>query len=307
MFLRLVTLVSLVTVSIFLIEATATSAQESDDYKSSVNVSSVYVGQQFILELLFTTRKKVDIELAQEFETWGDLEVIRLLSLETEPDQMGSFRHHLKVLVAIFVLEFVEVTPAVRLTSIDDKAIENIVYFSPIRVEVVSSFDDMQSLSLSSPPSLGEVDGARSPALVPFVIGCTVAVLGIIFGIARFAYFRNLKNSGANQSSSIKPPIALDNALLEGDVVEAYRLIAFSIREFLQSNFDLPASALTTAELGDALQRAGVNADLSRLSRDLLRECDAVIYAGYRPATGRRNADFQLAKTVLENYEGDGL
>ena len=107
MFLRLVTLVSLVTVSIFLIEATATSAQESDDYKSSVNVSSVYVGQQFILELLFTTRKKVDIELAQESETWGDLEVIRLLSLETEPDQMGSFRHHLKVLVAIFVLEFV--------------------------------------------------------------------------------------------------------------------------------------------------------------------------------------------------------
>jgi hypothetical protein len=94
---------------------------------------------------------------------------------------------------------------------------------------------------------------------------------------------------------------------LEGDVVEAYRLIAFSIREFLQSNFDLPASALTTAELGDALERAGVNADLSRLSRDLLRECDAVIYAGYRPATGRRNADFQLAKTILENYEGDGL
>tara|TARA_Y100000758_G_scaffold68195_1_gene44614 strand:- start:138 stop:1061 length:924 start_codon:yes stop_codon:yes gene_type:complete len=307
MFLRLVTLVSLVTVSIFLIEATVTSAQESDDYKSSINVSSVYVGQQFILELLFTTRKKVDIELDQESETWGDLEVIRLLSLETEPDQMGSFRHHLKVLVAIFVLESVEVTPAVRLTSIDDKAIENIVYFSPIRVEVVSSFDDMQSLSLSSPPSLGEVDGARSPALVPFVIGCAVAILGIIFGIARFAYFRNLKSSSASQSPVIKPPVALDNALLEGDVVEAYRLIAFSIREFLQNNFDLPASALTTAELGDALQRAGVNADLSRLSRDLLRECDAVIYAGYRPATGRRNADFQLAKTVLENYERDGL
>ena len=88
---------------------------------------------------------------------------------------------------------------------------------------------------------------------------------------------------------------------MEGDVTEAYRLIAFRIRAYLEENFDIPASSMTTEELEDELHAAGVSGEISRLSRELLRECDSVVYAGYRPAQGRRVADFELAKTVLES------
>ena len=44
---------------------------------------------------------------------------------------------------------------------------------------------------------------------------------------------------------------------------------------------------------------AGVDGWEERMARELLRECDAVVYAGYRPVVERRIADLRIAREIV--------
>ena len=47
------------------------------------------------------------------------------------------------------------------------------------------------------------------------------------------------------------------------------------------------------------MSAAGVDGWEERMARELLRECDAVVYAGYRPAVERRVADLRIAREIV--------
>ena len=301
MFLRLFSFLSLLAIFCVLYQSSHISAQEVSDYKSSLDVSTVHVGEQVVLKLSFTTPKEVNSELDLSSNSWGELEIIEVLSIQAEPDGSGLIRNQIRVLVAVFSLQSIESIPAVRLVEIDNEHVEKIIFFPPVQLDVISLFSDEQSLDLSVPSSLLDIDGERTPFFIPLLIGLGAVVLFGTFFFIQFLHARNLKDVSAVESTPTSPIPVLDQSLMEGDVTEAYRLIAFRIRAYLEENFDIPASSMTTEELEDELHAAGVSGEISRLSRELLRECDSVVYAGYRPAQGRRVADFELAKTVLES------
>ena len=301
MFLRLFTFLSLLATFFILYQSNYVSAQEVGDYKSSLDVSAVHIGEQVVLKLSFTTPKEVNVELDRSSTSWGDLEIIEVLSIHAEPDSFGFIQNQIHVLVAVFSLQSSESIPAVRLVEIDNAHVEKTIFFPPVQLEVISLFSNEQSFYLSVPSSLFGIDGARTPFFIPLLIGLGAVALLITFFFLRFIRVRNLKDVNSTESTPVSPVPTLDQSLMEGDVTEAYRLIAFTIRAYLERNFDIHASSMTTAELEDELHVAGVSGELSRLSHELLRECDSVVYAGYRPARGRRDADFELAKTVLES------
>ena len=301
MFLRLFSFLSLLAIFCVLYQSSHISAQEVSDYKSSLDVSTVHVGEQVVLKLSFTTPKEVNSELDLSSNSWGELEIIEVLSIQAEPDGSGLIRNQIRVLVAVFSLQSIESIPAVRLVEIDNEHVEKIIFFPPVQLDVISLFSNEQFLDLSGPSSLLDIDGERTPFFIPLLIGLGAVVLFGTFFFIQFLYTRNLKDVSSVESTPTSPIPVLDQSLMEGDVTEAYRLIAFRIRAYLEENFDIPASSMTTEELEDELHAAGVSGEISRLSRELLRECDSVVYAGYRPAQGRRVADFELAKTVLES------
>jgi hypothetical protein len=96
----------------------------------------------------------------------------------------------------------------------------------------------------------------------------------------------------------------LDRAGREFDAsreyVAYYSDIAVSLRNYLTERFGFPAFALTTSELQREMERRGVDRWQARLASGLLSQCDAVIYAHYRPAIERADADLTGAFEIVE-------
>ncbi|MGE5595616.1 MAG: hypothetical protein ACM3S1_06215, partial [Hyphomicrobiales bacterium] len=87
--------------------------------------------------------------------------------------------------------------------------------------------------------------------------------------------------------------------LLHADPVAAYRSLAALVRGFIAERYGFPAHALTTGELQQRMEAQGVDRWQARLVGGLLEECDSVVYAGYRPAPERREADLTVAQEIL--------
>ncbi|MPZ49662.1 MAG: hypothetical protein GEU75_10275 [Dehalococcoidia bacterium] len=85
-----------------------------------------------------------------------------------------------------------------------------------------------------------------------------------------------------------------------GDYVAYYSDIAVTVRNYLTERFGFPAFALTTRELQEEMVRRGVDRWQARLASGLLSQCDAVVYAHYRPAHERADADLTAAYEIVE-------
>ena len=72
------------------------------------------------------------------------------------------------------------------------------------------------------------------------------------------------------------------------------------MRSYLTDRFGFPAFALTTTELQERMVRQGLDRWQARLVGGLLNQCDAVVYASYRPARERADADLTAAYEIVE-------
>ena len=99
---------------------------------------------------------------------------------------------------------------------------------------------------------------------------------------------------------ALPPTLTGAEGLIDSDPVGAYRTLSSVVRGALGSKYGFPASSLTTPELKRRMESAGVDRWQARLVGGLLEECDAVVYAGYRPAGERRNADLNMAREIVE-------
>jgi hypothetical protein len=84
------------------------------------------------------------------------------------------------------------------------------------------------------------------------------------------------------------------------DYAAYYQAIASVVRGYLTDRFGFPAFALTTAELQRQMVARGLDRWQARLAGGLLEQCDAVLYAGYRPALERADADLTAAYEIVE-------
>jgi hypothetical protein len=86
----------------------------------------------------------------------------------------------------------------------------------------------------------------------------------------------------------------------DGDYVTYYGAIATTTRRYLSERHGFPAFALTTRELQAAMRREGVDRWQIRVAGGLLQQCDSVVYAHYRPAGERADADLTAAYEIVE-------
>jgi hypothetical protein len=85
-----------------------------------------------------------------------------------------------------------------------------------------------------------------------------------------------------------------------GDLIPYYTALGNTVRNYLTQRYGFPAFALTTRELESAMLRLGLDRWQIRVSSGLLTQCDAVVYARYRPAGERADADLTAAYEIVE-------
>ena len=86
----------------------------------------------------------------------------------------------------------------------------------------------------------------------------------------------------------------------DGDYVSYYRSIGVTVRSYLTERYGFPAFALTTRELESEMLHRGLDRWQVRVAGGLLAQCDSVVYAHYRPAAERADADLTAAYEIVE-------
>jgi hypothetical protein len=86
----------------------------------------------------------------------------------------------------------------------------------------------------------------------------------------------------------------------DGDLIAYYTAIGNAVRHYLTQRYGFPAFALTTRELESEMMRLGIDRWQVRVAGGLLAQCDAVVYARYRPAAVRADADLTAAYEIVE-------
>ncbi len=86
----------------------------------------------------------------------------------------------------------------------------------------------------------------------------------------------------------------------DGDYEAYYGRLSTTVRNYLTQRFEFPAFALTTLELQARMTSRGMDRWQARLAGGLLDQCDAVVFARYRPAAERADADLTAAYEIVE-------
>ncbi len=272
----------------------------AQDPEATVSRTFAAIGEQVVVTITLDTPADAVVEVDPAGEPWGDVRVIRVLSQSATATEVG-LQHRIEVLVAPFAPGTVTFRPAVVVTTDSGSAPAALPVLT---LEVPSTLSPNEPLALSPLPPPVPIDGAQSVFLWPGVaLGGLVAA--VIVGVASLLARRWWRNRPVDTGEAApEPPPAPDvlasaEALLEADAAGAYRAISSAVRNVLGERYEFPAQSLTAVELETRMAEAGVDGWEERMARELLRECDAVVYAGYRPVVERRVADLRIAREII--------
>lgn len=90
------------------------------------------------------------------------------------------------------------------------------------------------------------------------------------------------------------------DGLAASDPEAYYARIASTVRQYLSARFDFPGYAMTRREMERGMTRAGIDRWPSRVTSNLLEQCDAVQFAKFRPARERWEQDLAAAYEIVE-------
>lgn len=287
----------LVVVSIALLPVLA-AADEGDS--ATISRGSSLVGEQIQVTIEVRTGPDAIVEVDPVGESWQGVEFVRLESVDSRPDGDGLV-HRLVIVVAPFLPGELSFSPAVNVV---EDAVVSPRTLPPIRLQVVPSVGPNDPLQLRPLPGPVAIAGAESPLLRPAIAGGLVLGLllfaALLFGLARRLWRRWRPARPATEEAPLPPSLAEPEALLYTDPVAAYRALAAVIRSVIGERHAIPAPALTSREVERTMEAEGIDRFQARLVGGFLQECDAVVYAGYRPAIARREADMTMAREIVE-------
>lgn len=273
------------------------AAQEPE---ATVSRSFAAIGEQIVVNITLDTPADAVVEVDPAGESWGDVRVIRVLSQSATATEAG-LQHRIEVLVVPFAPGAVTFSPAVVVTTDSGSALAAL---PALTLEVPSTLSPDEPLTLSPLPPPVPIDGAQSVMLWPGIAlgGLVAVVIAVIAAMLARRWWRN-RPVDTGEVAPEPPPtdhvLAQAEALLETDAAGAYRAISSAVRHVLGERYEFPAQSLTAAELETRMADAGVDGWEERMARELLRECDAVVYAGYRPVVERRVADLRIAREII--------
>lgn len=280
--------------------ALALPAAAQDGDSATVTKPGAEIGEQVRLVLEVVTPPGASVELDPAAPSWGSVQVVRTES-QTQQPQGDSIRHTITVVIAAFGLGRLDFQPAVNIIQGVDSSPRDL---PAVSMEIVATLAADAPLQLSPLPPPSAISGAESPFLRPAIaLGALLAVIllaGLSYIAVQAVKRRPRRVPAAEGEPPPHPDLAGAGALLHTDPVAAYRALASDVRRHLGQRYGFPAVALTSRELETRMEAVGVDRWEARLVGGLLENCDAVVYAGYRPAAERREADLTMAREIVE-------
>ncbi len=273
----------------------ATRAEDS----VRISPSSGLIGQPLSMELRVLAPPDATVELTPGTASWGDVELVGI-DVVTKSRMGDEVEWFFAARVAPFTPGTVSFAPSVAIVR-DGESAQRVLPVVNLEIRPTLAVD--ADLVLSALPAPASIGGAESPLLKPalgvaIVGGAALVVLALWF--AGRTAVRKLRRPRPVEAPALVP-VTLDGAaaLIDTDPVGAYRLMSNVVKGELARRYGMRATALTSTELRRRLE-AGSDRWEARLVGGLLEECDSVIYAGYRPAAERRQADLTMAREIVE-------
>lgn len=291
-------LIGLLATVIFAASMSRAAFVSADDRVNAARTVA-FIGEQFEVSIEVEAPEGALVDIDPTAPSWAGVEVVRIVA-DVTTTGLGRSVHRIKILVAAFQVGELKVSPAVLVTRGVD--VEQRV-LPPLALNVQATLAPNAPLELSPLPPTRRIGGGESPWLRPAIwVGAGAALL-----IASFALFAVLKWVGDRLPRRVEslgdapspPDLGSAEALIANDPVRAYRTLGTVVRSELSRRYGFPAVALTTNELQRRMEAEGVERWQARLVSGLLHECDAVVYAGYRPAPERRLADLTTAREIV--------
>lgn len=291
-------LVAAVAAALMFVVWSPVRADDGDTAKLSR--SSAIIGQQVTLKVQVVTPRGATVEVDPAAESWNGTAVVRVVA-EAARDDGDRTVHVMELVVAPFLTGDVPFAPAFSVTL---NAVSTPRVLPPVQLQVLETLGPNDPLELSTLPPPESIAGAESPFLRP-LIGLVVVLAALLVAAGAAIAVRNVvRRLRRRQPPAAEPLPAPDlggaEVLLHTDPVAAYRKLASSVRVVISERYGFPAYAMTTGEVQGRMEARGIDSWQARLVRGLLEECDAVVYAGYRPAGERREADLTMAREIVE-------
>lgn len=279
--------------------ATVAPAAADDRDRVTMKATSGFIGQQFPLTIDVIAPPGATVEVDPAAPSWNGVEVVQVVSQTSRPDG-AEVLHTLELIVAPFLSGSLAFQPAVNVV---EGAVSRPVVLPAASLDVlaVTGPDDTQLSPLAPPASIA---GGESPLLRPAI--AAGVLLGVLLILTLFALLLSRLVARMRRKGPLSPePVPIWNLggaeeLIENDPVAAYRRLGGAVRYVIAEKYGFRATALTTGELQRRMESRGVDRWQARLVSGLLQECDAVVYAGYRPALERRHADLTMAREIVE-------
>ena len=272
----------------------------AQDPEPTLSRTSAAIGEPVVLTIELATPANAVVEVDPAADSWGGIRVVAVLSQTATPVD-GGLRHRIEVLVAPFAPGTLSFRPAVLVTTDGGSSHADL---PPLTIDVPSTLLPGEPLVLSPLAPPVAIKGAQSPFFWPGVAAGVLVIVALTGATVVFLVRWWRTRPRTTGEPDPEPPAPVDalagaDSLLETDAAGAYRAISTAVRRILGERYEFPAQSLTTAELETRMADAGVDGWEERMARELLRECDAVVYAGYRPAVERRVADLRIAREIV--------
>jgi hypothetical protein len=175
------------------------------------------------------------------------------------------------------------------------------IALQPILITVASVLDGESEARPISGPDLLPGDNRTFTPWIVAIIG-----IGLGFVLARVLRRRYRRSPPASVDQATEADRAarasfeMDPSL---DAADQCRQLASAVRQRLSNDWSLPASALTTAEIGPELAAAGAPGVVVLRVTRLLEACDRVQFGGEQPTPERLNGYLQLAEAIWPDEE----
>lgn len=272
-------------------------AQQPGD-ATRLSSGSALTGEQVALTLDVLAPAGSSVEPDPANPSWNGVEIVRLTAV-TSTELGDSTLHTIELTITGFTPGERAFQPAVFVVLGTESSSRLLPAAELAIIPTLSPGDPLEISPIAPPVS---IEGAQSPLFWPAVAVGGLIAAGLVGLLVAWAVrrLRPAQPAPVEMPGVATPTLAAAEELIERDAVAAYRALAATVREVLGMRYGFPARALTTHEMDRRMLAAGVDRWQARLVTGLLEECDAVVYAGYRPAAERRQADLTMAREIVE-------
>lgn len=271
--------------------------------KAVLTPATATVGERLSLVVTVDHPGGVDVTAPGFGADFGGLDLVEVVPPSDAQLSPGNERTTFSYTLAAFKTGAFTIPP-LTLSYTAAGASSGSIVTEPVDVSIESVLAPGERELRPLKPQLDLEDGAP-PAVAPALFVAAFAALTAAgYVLYRRAALVDLRP--AAEAPPIPPEViarsALDAIAAGGsrdDVVGYYAAIARVVRAYLSARFGFPAYAMTRRELEREMPSRDLGRWPARLTANLLGECDAVQFAGFRPAPERRDADLTAAYEIV--------